>query len=351
MTTLINRYKSITKILISLITGMILFTACSNTETESASDAGDSNDIREGVVQVTAIHNVQDNAHLYEMSSNQIPAGWTTFEFINSSAYDHFLLIWKVPEEGIEAIGAGNSVVEYWEDNITIPFQEAFNPYIRGDIEFSEFTDNLVGTVSGNAPWFFDPGAQAMGGPGLTAAGTISETTVNLEPGEYVAECYVKNGEEVFHSAIGMLEHFTVTEDSSMSEEPEPETRLTISSEEGFQGDIELTAGEHIIEVFFIDQMTYENLAGHNVQLVQLADKEDEELLSDLSEWMDWRKPGGLVNRAPEGAEFMGGSMEMAEGSTAYFHINLEPGDYAWIAEIPNPADHNMLKTFTVSEE
>lgn len=50
-------------------------------------------------------------------------------------------------------------------------------------------------------------------------------------------------------------------------------------------------------------------------------------------------------------AEFMGGTMEMAEGGTAYFHVALEPGDYAWIAEIPDPADHNMLKPFTITEE
>jgi hypothetical protein len=47
----------------------------------------------------------------------------------------------------------------------------------------------------------------------------------------------------------------------------------------------------------------------------------------------------------------MGGTMEMTEGGKAYFHVDLEPGDYAWIAEIPNPADHNMLKTFTITGE
>jgi len=65
---------------------------------------------------------------------------------------------------------------------------------------------------------------------------------------------------------------------------------------------------------------------------------------------MDWRQKGSLVNRAPVGALFLGGTMEMTEGGVAYFHVDLEPGDYAWIAEIPNPAVHGMLKTFTVSE-
>jgi len=71
------------------------------------------------------------------------------------------------------------------------------------------------------------------------------------------------------------------------------------------------------------------------VQLVKLADMENQTLQEDLSNWMDWTKPGGLVHRAPEGAQFIGGAMEMAEGRSAYLHLDLEPGDYAWIAENP----------------
>jgi hypothetical protein len=63
---------------------------------------------------------------------------------------------------------------------------------------------------------------------------------------------------------------------------------------------------------------------------------------------MDWRAPGALASRAPEGAEFLGGTMEMGAGGTAYYRVNLTPGTYAWIAEVPDPAGKNMLKTFTV---
>lgn len=52
----------------------------------------------------------------------------------------------------------------------------------------------------------------------------------------------------------------------------------------------------------------------------------------------------------PEGMTFMGGSMSMPGGTTAYVWTQFEPGaEYAWIGEVPNPAEKNMLKTSTAS--
>ncbi|MDX1585367.1 MAG: hypothetical protein R3222_01430 [Balneolaceae bacterium] len=342
ISTLLKQPRLYTATLILLLSGMILFSACGSSETQEQ---------EADVVEVTATHNAEENKHLYEMSTHEFPMGWTTFEFSNASPYDHFFLIWKVPEEGLQALGENESLVDLWHRSITEPFQNAYDPYINGDIAFDEFTNNLVGTISETAPWFLDPGAQFMGGPGFTAAGATSATTVNLEPGRYVVECYVKNEEEIFHSYIGMLDQFTVTDETSDKMEPQPTHTVSISSEEGIQSDSVLSAGSHVFEIFYEDQTTYEHMQGHNVQLVKLSDKDDQDLLNELSVWMDWRQPGSLVNRAPEGAEFMGGSMEMPQGQTAYFHADLQPGDYAWIAEVPNPAEHDMLKTFTIPGE
>lgn len=335
-------------LLLTLVLSISVIISCTNDESES--DTATST--KSGVVEVMATHDPEDGKHLFNLSEDTIASGWTTFQFTNASAYDHFFLIWQIPEEGIEAADAADEpILDHFFQNITEPFQTEFNPYIEGQVEFGEFTESLVATISETAPWFFDPGAKTMGGPGFTAAGTTSETTVHLEPGEYIVECYVKNEEEIFHSYIGMLEHLRVTKEESGADEPVSTKTLTISSAEGIQIDQPLTEGSHTIEIHFEDQKSYANLQGHNVQLVKLSDKEDEELLSNLSNWMDWRQPGSLVNRAPEGAEFMGGTMELTEGEKAYFHVTLEPGDYTWISEIPDPADHNMLKTFTIPEE
>jgi hypothetical protein len=62
---------------------------------------------------------------------------------------------------------------------------------------------------------------------------------------------------------------------------------------------------------------------------------------------MDWSSPVGLEIPAP--AVFLGGCEEMPAGSTGYVTVTLNPGRYAWIAEVPKPRDKGMLRVFTVS--
>lgn len=189
-----------------------------------------------------------------------------------------------------------------------------------------------------------------MGGPGFTAAGSSSATTVYLEPGEYIVECYVKDDEQVFHSYIGMLEQLTVSGEMNEAEGPQTSKTVTISSENGIEFAESFSSGEQIVEVHYEDQAAYSHLLGHNVQLVKLEDAEDDSLLQSIGDWMNWTTPFGLTANAPTGASFIGGVMEMTEGQSGYMHLDLEPGDYAWIAEVPDPADKGMLKTFTISD-
>lgn len=304
---------------------------------------------RPAVVEVTAMHDPEMNRHTFRMGTDEVPSGWTTFQFRNATTSDHFFMIYRAPEQAIAAAEeAGLPLVDHWFRGVTTPFQLEFNPYAAGVVDYDTFVTDLVASITEKAPWFFDPGAVTMGGPGFTSPGRTSETSVYLEPGEYIVECYVKDEEEQFHSYLGMLDHFTVTGDSSGAEEPEPTLNLAISSENGITTEGDVTAGSHVVRIRFEDQITYAHLLGHNVQLVKMTDSGDEELLDDVAGWMDWTQPGSLVHRVPRGAEFLGGSMEMTGGSTTYFYVDIEPGDYAWIAEIPDPAGHGMLKTFTV---
>lgn len=39
----------------------------------------------------------------------------------------------------------------------------------------------------------------------------------------------------------------------------------------------------------------------------------------------------------------------MPAGATAYFSVEMTAGRYAWIAEVPNPAEKSMLRMFTVA--
>jgi len=332
---------------------LLILSACDDGVTNPDIDPDDPVLQDVNTVEVRASHNQQENLHLFELSTDEIASGFVTFEFENASGADHFFLLYKMPDAAqIAAEEAGESLMEHWFNGVTVPFQEEYLPYAQGERSWGDFVDNLVASVFEKAPWFFDPGAIPMGGPGLTAPGLTSETMVELTPGTYLVECYVKDGNEEFHSFNGMLAMLTVTEERADISAPETSVEVTIAQPDAgglsFTGDI--TAGEQIIAVNFEEQpeFGYEHLLGHNVQLVKLDDKNDEALLEALSLWIDWSVPGSFIFRAPEGASFMGGAMEMPGGHTAYLHVDLSPGDYAWIAEVPDASGKGMLKTFTV---
>ena len=91
----------------------------------------------------------------------------------------------------------------------------------------------------------------------------------------------------------------------------------------------------------------HENFVGHDLNLVKLSDDSN---LDALESWMNWADPKGLITPAPDGVKFLGGVNDLPEGSTGYFQVNLEPGNYAWISEVPNAASKKMLKTFSVED-
>jgi len=262
---------------------------------------------------------------------DEIPSGWNTLRFRNESGMTHFAVIERLPE--------GVGIRELQQQAAPI-FQEGMNLLNAGD------ADAAMEKFAELPQWFGQ--IVFTGGPGFTGPGQVSETTLYLDPGHYLLECYVKtNG--VFHSynpdpdAFGMVYAFTVTEARSPTPEPEADVHINLSSLRGMEVEGDPGAGDHVVQVTFEDQKVYENFAGHDVHLVRLEDDTD---LGRLAGWMDWRRPDGLETPAP--ALFLGGSNEMPAGQTAYFKVSLEPGRYAWIAEIPDPRGNNMLSAFEV---
>jgi hypothetical protein len=305
---------------------LVLMTGCSTVPSALAvSGPGDSDLAAGNVVEVTA-------KHLEFEAPDEIPSGWTTLRLNNESERTHFAVLERLPE------GIG---VEDQQEEVAPVFQEGMDLLNAG--EFEAALEKF-----GELPaWFGE--IVFMGGPGLTAPGGSAETTVFLEPGTYMIECYVKtNG--VFHSfnpdpeEFGMVHEFTVTEETSKVKEPKPSLELSISSTEGIQvrgGN--LRPGEHTVAVTFEDQTVHENFLGHDVQLVRLEEDTD---MDELVTWMDWTQPTGLETPAP--ATFLGGIQEMPAGETGYFRMILKPGTYAWISEVPNAPEKGMLQTFTV---
>lgn len=265
---------------------------------------------------------------------DEIESGWTTFRFRNESAMIHFALLQRFPE------GVG---IEEQQRLVAPVFQEGLRLLNSGE------TDAAMQKFGELPEWFGQ--IVYTGGPGLLSPGKTSESIVHLEPGTYLIECYVKT-DGVFHSfnpdtlAYGMVRQLRVTGTESDASAPEPTLSLTISSSRGIEVAGNAIAGEHTIAVRFEDQQAHENFVGHDVHLVRLTDTTD---VGRVAAWMDWTQRTGLETPAP--AEFLGGTNEMPAGATGYFTASLEPGRYAWVAEVPNPQDKGMLQIFEVTAD
>jgi hypothetical protein len=264
----------------------------------------------------------------------EIPSGWTTFRFINTSGMTHFALIERMPDD----IG----IVEQ-QAQVAPVFQQGLDLLVAGEMDAA--TQKF-----GELPEWFGQ-VVFKGGPGLLGPGRTAETTVNLEPGTYLLECYVKTG-GIFHSynpvpsQYGMVREFAVSDQASDRQEPAATLRLTISSMEGIKVEGDPAIGDHIVAVRFEDQTVHENFVGHDLHLARLTDNTD---LQQLAAWMDWSRPGGLETPAP--AQFLGGVNEMPAGETGYMHVRLEPGRYVWVSEVTDPGRKGMLKTFVVPSD
>ena len=267
------------------------------------------------------------------VAPEEVKSGWVTFRFVNESEMVHFAIIERMPE--------GYGIVEQ-QEQIAPVFQAGMDELIKGDIEaaHAEF---------GKLPEWFSQ-IVFYGGPGLTSPKHSNETTLYLEPGTYLLECYVKTG-GIFHSynpnegVNGMVHEFQVVEQASDQSEPAADVSITLSKENGIQITGDPRAGQNTIAVQFLDQTVYENFVGHDLHLFRIAENTD---LDRVESWMDWRDVVGLQTPSP--AEFIGGTQEMPEGSTCYLHLSLEPGRYVWISEVPGAREKGLLKEFLIDE-
>ncbi|HEX2167535.1 MAG TPA: hypothetical protein VHG09_09925 [Longimicrobiales bacterium] len=280
-------------------------------------------DDAEHVIEVAAI--ARGDQHLFELSTATVPSGWTTFVFANRAHVDHFALLTKLPDS-----------VDVEDYRVLTQVAQNFLDGARG-VPISHPAAGLELPA-----WYAD--VQVMGGPGMTSAGHTSETTVELEPGEYVLECYIITADGRFHHVAGMVEGLTVTNARSEAPEPQGTLELTLRND-GIQVDGSASPGMHTIAVHFAEQQQYANLGRNDLHLVRLEEDTD---LKAVADWINTTNPGAFVSPGSP-AEFLGGTQEMPAGRTAYFTANLTPGRYAWISEVPDPADKGMLRTFTVS--
>jgi hypothetical protein len=261
--------------------------------------------------------------------ADSISSGWHTFKYDNRSNETHFFLLDKYPE--------GRSI-EDTEKEVGPVFQMGMDLINEGKVKEGIEAFNKL------PEWFFK--VVFVGGSGLVSPQISSLTTLKLEPGYYIIECYVKMENGKFHSSMGMAKALVVTNEISEVEPPEPTLDILISSTEGIVFKDTISSGNQVFSVYFKDQITHENFVGHDVNLVRIDENAD---LSALESWMNWADPKGLISPAPKGFTFLGGVNDMVAGSTGYFEVDLSPGQYALISEVPMARSKNLFKTFIVT--
>lgn len=258
-----------------------------------------------------------------------ISSGWHRFEYNNNSNETHFILVDKYP--------VGKSI-ENTEKEIGPVFQMGMNLIMEGKIDEGFEAFNKL------PEWFFK--VVFVGGTGLVSPKTKAVTTFRLDPGYYVIECYVKMPDGNFHSNMGMAKALIVTDQVSKTSPPQATNEISISSVGGIKIKDSILAGKQVFSVYFKDQIVHENFVGHDINLVKIHNNSD---LSVLESWVNWADPKGLISPAPQGFTFLGGVNDMPAGSSAYFEVDLTPGTYALISEVPHAKSKNLLKTFIIS--
>ena len=258
--------------------------------------------------------------------ADTIPSGWTNFRYKNASTQTHFFLIDQYPE-GKTSKDAEQFVAPVFDKGMKLINEGKIEEGMAAFAELPEWFSQVV----------------FVGGSGLVSPGQVAETSINLKPGKYILECYVKMSNGVFHTSMGMTKDLVVSDMDSGNEEPTATVGIELSSTEGIVITDSLSVGQHLFKVHYKDQIVHENFVGHDISLVRL---EEGAQLDSLELWMNWAHPKGLIEPAPEHITFLGGVNDMPAGSIGYFKANLSPGTYALISEVPNAMAKKMLKTF-----
>lgn len=328
---------------------------------------------RKNPITITAGHDHDNHEHWFELSETTISSGWTTIELDNQTDHVHFGAINRLQKGTLAGLGLDTddpdveAIGDAFVENLSQPFQDEWEPYYEGKIGWGELFDRLFGAIG----WFFDPDAAPIssGGPGMLSGYRTSKTTMNFAPGYYAIECYVMDDEGVFHVSDGMVEGFEVKAEESRMSKPRATLDVSISNSDGIEFNKEyVNPGRHTFEVTFESNQAYAHGFPHDVSLIRL---ENGTTIDDVNDWMDYLDPdpdeggygdpdatyadrGALASTGnePGPQTWLGGVQALdptAVAETAYFEAGLGVGEYALVAEVPDPQSKGLLKTFTVA--
>lgn len=181
--------------------------------------------------------------------------------------------------------------------------------------------------------------ASAEGGPAAIDPHRADEVTLDLKPGTYALTCFIPSSDGVPHLAKGMLKPLEVAASGAAAATP-PEVRGTFTMRDFSFLDLpdSLPAGKATYKVENVGPQP------HELVILKLAPGKAAE---DVQAW--YKAPAG-----PPPFEAVGGINGLSMGRAGYMTLDLQPGTYVAVCEIPDPASRlahqhlGMIKAFTV---
>ena len=217
-------------------------------------------------------------------------------------------------------------------------------------------------TAMGQGPEAIFGLGQFVGGPSIAEPGEQTQVLLDLEPGQYLALCFVESPDGVPHLAKGMVQAFEVTDAGTPTAVVEPQAAGTVVLRDfSFELPAQIAAGPQIWEV------VNEGPQPHEIALLQLAPGvTPEQLLGMLAGppaspevGNDMASPeagvaGSPVAGGPPPFHLVGGMQALAAGLRGWAVLDLEPGSYVVVCFVPDPASGlphaalGMVAAFTV---
>ncbi|UWX54359.1 hypothetical protein NYZ99_15625 [Maribacter litopenaei] len=135
--------------------------------------------------------------------ANTIYSRWNKLTYENESPEAHFILMDLYPE---------GKNTRNTKEEVLPPFDENMKLIMEGDI------DNAVAAFGKLPHWFQE--ITYIGVTGPISPHKIATSTIYLEPGLYIMECYMKMADGTWHTSHCMYKEIIFTKESTKMEPP-----------------------------------------------------------------------------------------------------------------------------------
>jgi hypothetical protein len=181
--------------------------------------------------------------------------------------------------------------------------------------------------------------ASLEGGPAAVDPGGMSEVTLDLKEGQYVVACFIESPDGVPHLAKGMVRPIRVTAPAAGGTPPVAALTVTLK-DFSFETPATVPAGRSTVRV------TNAGPQPHEMAVVRIASGK---ALADVLGFLN--AAPGTAPSGPPPFSSVGGMQGLGQGGAGFATLDLQPGDYAFVCQIPDPSSgqpHSALGMATM---